>query len=213
MVITWYKNGSQEQYRQFNVKRPEGGRKMRSSLKVRGELDAVSTNQSQYQDHENYVRPTVNRIQDKLKLAGSESLPADDYHVEDASVSNRDFRKFSVHRPVIRRLQSSLKIAPGSMEQNQSLSQETYKEMPVSRLKRQLLPDNMTSTGEMLKTSNNHDDYRNFTAERPIIKKLQDNLAVATSAKFDTLPRSTDYGEHADYSKPIRKRFLFKFQI
>jgi hypothetical protein len=35
---------SRDQYRPFsNVKRPEGGRKLRSSLKVRGNLDAVST--------------------------------------------------------------------------------------------------------------------------------------------------------------------------
>jgi hypothetical protein len=35
---------SRDQYRPFsNVKRPEGGRKLRSSLKVRGHLDAVST--------------------------------------------------------------------------------------------------------------------------------------------------------------------------
>lgn len=34
---------SREQYRPFSVKRPEGGRKLRSSLKVRGHLEAVST--------------------------------------------------------------------------------------------------------------------------------------------------------------------------
>lgn len=40
---------NRDQYRPFSVKRPEGGRKLRSSLKVRGHLDAVSTSRSQYQ--------------------------------------------------------------------------------------------------------------------------------------------------------------------
>lgn len=40
---------SRDQYRPLSVKRPEGGRKLRSSLKVRGQLDAVSTSRSQYQ--------------------------------------------------------------------------------------------------------------------------------------------------------------------
>lgn len=183
------------------MKRPEGGRKLQSSLKVGGELDAVSTNHSQYQDHENYVRPTVNRIPDKFKLEGGDSVP-----LEDLSVSNRDYRQFSVQRPVIQRLHSSLKIAPGSMEQTHSLAHDTYKEIPVSRPKRHLLPDSMAKpSGDMAKTSYQHDDYRRFSVERPVIKKLQDNLAVSTSAKFADQPRS-DYAEHPSYSKPIRKR-------
>lgn len=149
-----------------------------------------------YQDHENYARPIINRIPDSIKLEGD---------VIDKSVSNADFRQFSVERPTIRRLQSSLKISPGSMEQNQTLSQSTYKEMPVSRPKRHLLADQITvGQGEMSKAGHLHEDYRQFTAERPIIKKLQDNLAIPQQAKFE--PQDANYPEHADYAKPIRKK-------
>lgn len=148
------------------------------------------------QDHENYARPIIHRIPDSIKLEGD---------VVDKSVSNADFRQFTVERPTIRRLTSSLKIAPGSMEQNQSLSQATYKEMPVSRPKRHLLADQITAgQGEMSKAGHMHDDYRQFTAERPVIKKLQDNLAIPHLAKF--ADPTADYPEHADYAKPIRKK-------
>ncbi|KAK4004593.1 Uncharacterized protein APZ42_018445 [Daphnia magna] len=190
---------SRDQYRPFsNVKRPEGGRKLRSSLKVRGNLDAVSTSHD-YQDHENYVRPANHRIPDSIQIESG--------NVIDSSVSNADFRQFSVERPTIRRLQSSLKIPAGSMEQNQSLSQATYKEMPVSRPKRHLLADQITTGGngqEMAKAGHLHEDYRQFTAERPVIKKLQDNLAIPHLAKFEA--HNVDYPEHVDYAKPIRKK-------
>ena len=47
------------------------------------------------------------------------------------SHSQEEYRKFSVERPEIRRLHSSLKINSGHMAGSQSLSQDTYKEMQV----------------------------------------------------------------------------------
>lgn len=91
------------------------------------------------------------------------------------------------------------------MEQNESLSQATYKEMQVSRPKRHLLADQIpTGQGEMSKAGHMHDDFRQFTAERPVIKKLQDNLAIPHLAKFES--HDADYPEHSDYAKPIRKK-------
>ena len=151
-------------------------------------------------DHENYVRPANHRIPDSIQLKSGD--------VVDSSVSNADFRQFTVERPTIRRLQSSLKIAAGSMEQNESLSQATYKEMPVSRPKRHLLVDQITTGGsgqEMARAGHLHEDYKQFTAERPVIKKLQDNLAVPRLAKFEA--HSAEYPEHVDYAKPIRKKY------
>lgn len=52
---------SRDQYRPFSVKRPEGGRKLRSSLKVRGHLDAVSTSRSQYQVFKFFQWPVMAR--------------------------------------------------------------------------------------------------------------------------------------------------------
>jgi len=177
-------------------------KKLQDNLQVAGlhhQLEAKPTLRTDYPEFE-VKRPIIHRLKDQLQLTSN----GDDYNQQ--SVSNRDYRQFSVERPVIRRLQSSLKIAPGSMEPNQSLSQDTYREMPVSRPKRHLLPDNLTSQGEMAKTGHNHDDYRQFKVERPIIKKLQDNLTIGNQAKFDTQPTTSDYAEHADYSKPIRKK-------
>lgn len=151
------------------------------------------------QDHENYVRPTVQRIPDKIKLEGD---------VVDASVSNTDFRQFKAERPVIRRLQSSLRIPNGGMENVKTLSQDTYKEMQVSRPKRHLLPDQLpTGQGELVaKAGHLHEDYRRFTAERPVVKKLPDNLSVPSMAKFEAQSTKNDYPELPDYTKPVRKK-------
>ena len=180
-------------------------KKLQDNLQVAGfhhQLEAKPTS-TDYPEFE-VKRPIIHRLKDQLKL-GSNGGGDDNQQ----SVSNRDYKQFSVERPVIRRLQSSLKIAPGSMEPNHSLSQDTYRDHHPSRPKRHLLPDNLTSHGDMEKTSHNHDDFRQFSVERPIIKKLQDNLSIANQAKFDTQPTTSDYAEHADYTKPIRKKYFF----
>lgn len=152
------------------------------------------------QDHENYVRPTVQRIPDKIKLEGQLA--------DSSSVSNADYRQFKAERPVIKRLQSSLRIPNAGMDHVKTLSQDTYQQLPVSRPKRHLLPDQLqTGQGELVpKAGHLREDYRHFTAERPVIKKLQDNLAVASMAKFEAQSTKNDYPALPDYTKPIRKK-------
>lgn len=60
---------SRDQYRPFsNVKRPEGGRKLRSSLKVRGNLDAVSTSRDYQVKRDTIPALTKSRKSNKICL-------------------------------------------------------------------------------------------------------------------------------------------------
>lgn len=77
----------------------------------------------------------------------------------------------------------------------------------MHRPKRHQLMDQLTSEGEMRKTSNNHDDFRRISAERPVIKKLEDNLSIHHLDKFSAHARN-DYGCHQNYVKPIRNKMV-----
>lgn len=65
--------------------------------------------------------------------------------------------------------------------------------------------DQLTSEGEMRKTSNNQDDFRQISTERPVIKKLEDNLSIHHLDKFSAHARN-DYGHHQHYVKPVRNK-------